>query len=108
MPTISMFYGILIRMFFKDIERHRLPHIHAEYQGQTGVYSISDGLLLAGELPPNKHKLVVAWIEFIRMTCLPTGNLQSMARSHSRLEDSINENCRTHPQVRLDFPGCRQ
>ena len=63
MPTISMFYGILIRMFFKDIERHRLPHIHAEYQGQTGVYSISEGLLLAGELPPNKHKLVVAWIE---------------------------------------------
>ena len=63
MPTISMFYGILIRMFFNDIERHRLPHIHAEYQGQVGVYSISDGLLLAGELPPNKHKLVVAWIE---------------------------------------------
>ena len=50
-------------MFFKDIERHRLPHIHAEYQGQAGVYSISEGLLLAGELPPNKHKLVVAWIE---------------------------------------------
>ena len=63
MPTISMFYGILIRMFFKDSVRHRLPHIHAEYQGQTGVYSISDGLQLAGELPPNKHKLVVAWIE---------------------------------------------
>lgn len=30
MPTISMFYGILIKMFFKDIEKHKLPHIHAE------------------------------------------------------------------------------
>ncbi len=58
-----MFYGILIRMFFNDIERHFLPHIHAEYQGQVGTYAIPDGLLLAGELPPSKHKLVVAWIE---------------------------------------------
>ena len=63
MPTISLFYGILIRMFFNDIERHHLPHIHAEYQKQIGTYTIQDGSLLAGQLPPNKHKLVVAWIE---------------------------------------------
>ncbi len=63
MPTISMFYGILIKMFFKDIEKHKLPHIHAEYQSDVAVYSILDGALLAGNLPPNKHKLVVAWIE---------------------------------------------
>ena len=63
MPTISMFYGILIRMFFMDIEKHKLPHIHADYQGEVGVYSIIDGELLAGKLPANKHKLVVAWIE---------------------------------------------
>ena len=63
MPTISMFYGILIRMFFRDIEKHHTPHIHADYQGQVGTYSILDGMLLAGGLPPNKHKLVVAWIE---------------------------------------------
>ncbi|MDP1547489.1 MAG: DUF4160 domain-containing protein [Anaerolineales bacterium] len=63
MPTISMFYGILIRMFFKDVERHHRPHIHADYQGQVGAYAIDDGTLLAGNLPPAKHKLVVAWIE---------------------------------------------
>ena len=63
MPTISMFYGILIRMFFKDIERHHSPHIHAEHQDDVGVYNIEDGSLLSGYLPPNKHKLVVAWIE---------------------------------------------
>lgn len=63
MPTISMFYGILIRMFFRDIERDNLPHIHADYQGQVAVYSIYDVKLLAGQLPTNKNKLVVAWIE---------------------------------------------
>ena len=51
MPTISMFYGILIRMFFRDIEKH---------QGEASVYSIHDGAVLAGHLPPKKHKLVVA------------------------------------------------
>ena len=66
MPTISMFYGILVRMFFRDSEKHHVPHIHADYQGKVAVYSILDGSLLAGELPPNKHKLVVAWIEIHR------------------------------------------
>ncbi|HTQ99457.1 MAG TPA: DUF4160 domain-containing protein [Candidatus Acidoferrum sp.] len=63
MPTISMFYGILIRMFYKDTDKHHVPHIHADYQGAVAVYSISDGAVLAGSLPHNKHKLVVAWIE---------------------------------------------
>lgn len=51
MPTISMFYGILIRMFFYDTDKHNVPHIHAEYQGQMAVYSIHEGNVLAGELP---------------------------------------------------------
>ncbi|WP_254045348.1 DUF4160 domain-containing protein [Thiohalocapsa sp. ML1] len=62
MPTISMFYGVLIRMFFYDTDKHNVPHIHAEFQGQVAVYSIPQGELLAGSLPPNKHKMVVAWI----------------------------------------------
>jgi hypothetical protein len=61
-----MFYGILVRMFFYDTDKHHLPHIHAEYQGQVGVYSIPEGELLTGELPAKKHKLVVAWIEIHR------------------------------------------
>ena len=61
-----MFYGILIRMFFHDTDKHNLPHIHTEYQGKTAVYAIESGQVLAGGLPPKKHKLVVAWIEIHR------------------------------------------
>ena len=75
MPTISMFYGILIRMFFRDIEKHHLPHIHADYQGEVAVYSILDGVSLAGELPQSKHKLVVAWIEIHREELMADWNL---------------------------------
>ena len=75
MPTISMFYGILIRMFFRDVEKYHMPHIHADYQGRVAVYSIADGTVLAGELPPNKHKLVVAWIEIHQEDLLANWNL---------------------------------
>ena len=63
MPTISMFYGILIKMFFLDTDKHHVSHIHAEYQGESAVFSIPEGKLLAGKLPSKKQKLVVAWIE---------------------------------------------
>jgi len=57
MLTISTFYGILIRMFFYDTDKHNMPHIHAEFQGNVGVYSIPDGEFLAGNLPQKKHKI---------------------------------------------------
>ncbi len=28
MPTISMFYGILVSMYVLDTQKHHLPHIH--------------------------------------------------------------------------------
>jgi hypothetical protein len=33
MPTISMFYGIIVRMYALDNKQHHLPHIHVEYAG---------------------------------------------------------------------------
>ena len=46
MPTISMFYGIVIYLYFFDNERHKLPHIHARYQGDDASFSIADGSVL--------------------------------------------------------------
>ena len=62
MPTISMFYGIIIRMFFIDTSRHGLPHIHVEYQGKEAVIGLPEGELLDGDLPVKKLKMVQAWI----------------------------------------------
>ena len=62
MPTICMFYGIIIRMMFMDNQQHNLPHIHVEYQGENAVISIPDGDLLEGQIPAKKLKLVQAWI----------------------------------------------
>jgi hypothetical protein len=66
MPTISMFYGILVLMFFKDNRRHHLPHIHIRYQDHQASVSIEDGNLLEGTLPNKQLKMVQAWIEIHR------------------------------------------
>lgn len=31
MPTISVFYGLIVMMYYLDDERHHLPHIHVKF-----------------------------------------------------------------------------
>ena len=63
MPVISMFYGLIIAMYYLDTKQHNLPHIHVKYSGMEAVYEIPNGRILEGSLPANKEKLVLAWIE---------------------------------------------
>ena len=58
MPTISMFYGIIISMFFEIKEKHHQPHIHVRYQNHKASIAIEDGAMLAGELPPRQLRMV--------------------------------------------------
>jgi Domain of unknown function (DUF4160) len=62
MPTISMFYGIIVRMYALDNKQHHLPHVHVEYAGIEAVYELPDGHLLEGQLPSKQNKLMQAWI----------------------------------------------
>lgn len=74
MPTISLFYGISIQMFYDD---HPPPHLHARYNEFKARYEISTGDLLSGELPKQAHRLVQEWISL---------NRQSLADNWARME----------------------
>ena len=63
MPTISMFYGLIVRMYYFDDQRHKMPHIHVHYQDDSAVVAIPEGKVLEGNLPRSKMKLLDAWIE---------------------------------------------
>lgn len=63
MPVISMFYGIIISLYFLDNKQHNLPHIHARYAEFEASIAIADGEILAGDLPRKQLRLVQAWIE---------------------------------------------
>jgi hypothetical protein len=58
MPTISRFYGIVIRMWFND---HPTPHFHAHYAEHEASISIDQLTVVSGSLPPNALKLVRKW-----------------------------------------------
>ena len=62
MPSISMFYGIIVYMLFKDNKRHNLPHIHVKYSEYKAVFDIKNCKLLDGKLPPKETKMVETWI----------------------------------------------
>lgn len=63
MAVISMFYGLIISMYYLDNKRHHLPHIHVKYQCAEAVFLIETGEIIEGDIPNNKRKLVEAWIE---------------------------------------------
>lgn len=61
MPTLSMFYGIIIRMQNEKGGKHNKPHIHALYGDNEIVVSL-DGEVLEGNFPKKQFKLLEAWI----------------------------------------------
>ena len=76
MPAISMFYGIIIRMFNYDDKEHHQPHIHAQYQDDNAVFGIETGKILAGKIPNNAKSLFKHGSKFTKMSYLQIGNLQ--------------------------------
>lgn len=62
MPTVSVFYGIMIRMFYND---HAPPHFHAIYNEYELVIGISPVLLMAGAAPNRVRSLVAEWAAII-------------------------------------------
>lgn len=66
MPVISMFYGVIVMMYFFDNKQNNLPHIHVKYGEEEAVIEIPDGRLIEGEIDRKKKKLVDAWIEIHR------------------------------------------
>lgn len=58
MPTVSAFYGILIRMFFND---HPPAHFHARYGEFEATIEIAALTVMQGQLPQRALTLVQEW-----------------------------------------------
>ncbi len=62
MPTISMFFGIVVRMYLGRKE-HNPPHFHAYYQDSKGTFDIRTCEKIDGNIPKKQVKLIEAWAE---------------------------------------------
>ena len=86
MAIISMFYGIIVSMYFFDKRQHHLPHIHVKYQDQEAVIAILNGEMLDGDLKPNRLKLVQAWIEIHQDELMADWELASQGQSIFKID----------------------
>ena len=58
MPVIARFYGIVIKMYFKE---HGVPHFHAIYGEFNGVFVIETLEVIEGDLPARAERMVKEW-----------------------------------------------
>ena len=85
MPSLSMFYGIIIYMYSESGGRHHEPHIHARFGGEELVVSL-DGIELEGNMPANKKTLVLAWISIHREELYANWDLLSRGEQIYKIE----------------------
>jgi hypothetical protein len=86
MPVISMFYGIVVLMYYFDNKKHRQPHVHVQYSGDEAVISIPDGTVLEGTFRTAKLKLVQAWIEIHQEELMKDWNRAVSGQSVFKIE----------------------
>jgi hypothetical protein len=67
MPVIARFYGISIKMFFKE---HGRPHFHAVYAEFNGVFDVETMEMIEGDLPQRAKRLVREWADQYRSELL--------------------------------------
>lgn len=58
MANISMFFGIIIKMFYSE---HEPAHFHAEYQGQRGAFNLEGELTIGNFKSKTALKLIKQW-----------------------------------------------
>lgn len=83
MPTISMFYGIFIQMFWND---HAPPHFHARYGTHKGIIAITELKMLEGDLPRRALNLVLDWAEIHQAELLADWDLCIEKQAPNKIE----------------------
>lgn len=86
MPVISMFYGVIILMYYFDNRQHHLPHVHVQFAEEEAVISIPDGEVLEGSIKRAKLKLVQAWIEIHQEELMANWHLAINGQSIFKIE----------------------
>jgi len=86
MAVISMFYGVIVSMYYFDQKKHHKPHIHVRYQGEEAVFEIPSGDILEGKIQRSRTRLVQAWIEIHQDDLMADWELASQGEKVFRID----------------------
>ena len=79
MPELARFYGLVIKMFFRDSE-HEPPHIHVSYGDYAGLVDIKTGEMIEGDLPARAYRLVKEWHDLYKNELQDMWNNQQLKK----------------------------
>lgn len=82
MPTISIFYGIVIAMYWDD---HAPPHFHVLYADSDAAINIRTLEVLSGKLPRKAMSLVLEWAEQHKDELMEDWNLCAQGQSPKKI-----------------------
>ncbi len=82
MPTISIFYGIVIQMFWHE---HAPPHFHALYAEYEALIDIRTLEVIKGQLPRRALALVLEWASEHRNELLEDWELCSQMQTPKKI-----------------------
>jgi hypothetical protein len=83
MPTISMFYGIIIRMYTKW--EHLPPHFHAIYGEKEAAFTL-DGKILEGTMPKTQKMFIKTWATIHKNELIADWNLAINSEEPYKIE----------------------
>lgn len=83
LPTISMFRGIKITMYWMD---HMPPYFHATYGDEEVLVSIKDLEVLDGSLPSKQLKMLLGWAALRQDQLLDNWELASKSQELFAIE----------------------
>ena len=78
MPTICMFYGILIQMYNNN--EHNPPHFHAIYGDYVGEFEIRTLDMLEGDMPTKAQGLIREWGQIYQDDLMEIWNSQQFKK----------------------------
>jgi hypothetical protein len=83
MPTISVFFGIVIKMFYDE---HNPPHLHAEYQDDKAVFDFR-GNIMAGDIRSRTAiRLIREWIDLHQLELTENWNVMQRGQAFQKID----------------------
>ena len=83
MPTLSIFFGIVIHMYWSD---HNPPHFHALYAEHEALIDIRNPSVLRGSLPKRALAMVLEWTQEHQEELLAAWDLASRGEPVGRID----------------------
>jgi hypothetical protein len=82
MPVVSVFFGIVVTMFYND---HDPPHFHAEYQGQRGKFDLNGEIIVGSIRSKTALRLIREWTLLHRLDIEANWENTKLGRSLERI-----------------------